>query len=575
MSRDLTAMFGLSRDDWSRRLFFFVLVVLVSYIVLAPLLTLFYGSVSTGSPGEPGVFSLDGYRELFLSPRTYQLLFNSVVYATGSTIIAFLIGGLMAWSVQRTDIPGKPLITFLALFPLFMPPVLATIGWNLLLDPNIGLINKIVEAVFGGRAPFDVNTLAGMIWVGGVLEVPLVFLWLWPALAAMDPTLEEAAAMTGATPLRTIRTIVLPLITPALAAAFLINFVLAIEDVTVPIIIGLPAGINVLASEIYIAYIRVPTDFHSTSVHAVFLLFITALLTVGYLRLTRSSERYVTIKGRGYRPSLIALGKVRWPLTILIALLIFFTVILPVFILVWTSLSPYLRTPSIEGLKVLSLEAYRKLLVDDEARRGLVNTAILGIGSAVVVMALAVMISWFQIRSKYRFRKVLDLIAFLPVAIPGLVVGLSLMWLYLTIKVPIYGTLWILGLAFVTRFLPYGVRLTYSGFAQLHHELEEAAQVSKSGWFKALYTISVPLLMPTLMVGIIYLILRAFRELSASLLLTSFGNEPYSVVAYHMWDGGEVGKAAAYGVIAMIVMTTIVLIAQRWVGRNMTSMAES
>lgn len=550
-------------DRSVRRVVIGATTAIVVFLVVVPLLFLIYGSVNTGLPGEPGKYSIQRFAEVLTEWRTYRLFGNSVVYAAGSTIVAFVIGGLLCWFVQRTDLPAKGAFMFFALFPLFLPPVLLSVAWTLLLDPQIGLLNVLMKAIFGIGPIFNINSMMGMIWVGGMLEVPLVFLWLWPAFAAMDPTLEEAGAMCKASPLAVIRTITMPIVLPAIAAVFLISFVLSIEDVTVPIVIGLPAHINVIASEIYLAYVRVPTDMHSASVYAVLLLSITVLLMLYYRRLTSHSERYVTVRGRGYRPMLFPLGRARGATTLAMVLVLVVIVALPTFILLWTSMSPYLQVPSVAGLKTLSTRWYLALLNDPAAVRGLVNTSILGLGAAAVVMTLAIIIGWVQLRSRARFRQALDVLSFLPIAIPGLVIGISLMWLYLSLPIPVYGTLWILGIAFVTRFLPYGVRLTYSGFSQIHNELEEAALVSGSGWAKTLRTISVPLLAPTLLVGVIYTVLRCFREFSSSILLSSFGNESYSVVAYHIWDGGETSKAAAYGVVAMVVMTVVVVIAQR------------
>ncbi len=400
------------------------------------------------------------------------------------------------------------------------------------------------------------------------MDMPLVFLWLWPALAAMDPGLEEAAAMARAAPARVIRTISLPLVLPSLASVFLIAFVLAIEDLTVPVVIGLPARVNVFATEIYLAYARVPTDVHAASVDAVLLLAITVALVLVYRRLTRRTERYSVVRGRGYRPTPARLGRARWPLAGLLALVLLVTVGLPLFVLLWTSLTRYLQVPSAAGLRQLSLDWYATLVHDPMALRGFWNTTLLGVGTALVVMPLAVVVGWMVIRGRARLAILLDFLAFLPIAVPGLVVGLSLMWLYLTLPLPVYGTLWILGIAFVTRFVPYGVRLAYAGFSQLHPELEEAAYVAGSGWGRTLRTVSLPLLAPTLTAGGIYTILLAFRELGASLLLFSFGNEPYSVVAYQLWDAGEPGKTAAYGVLAIAVMVVLVLGVQRVTGRG-------
>jgi iron(III) transport system permease protein len=224
--------------------------------------------------------------------------------------------------------------------------------------------------------------------------------------------------------------------------------------------------------------------------------------------------------------------------------------------------------PSWAGLRGLSLQWYQFLVEDSMVVRGFVNTTILGTGTALVVVLVSVVVGWAVVRTRARWPAWLDLLAFLPIAIPGLVVGLSLMWLYLTLPLPVYGTMWILGIAFVTRFIPYGVRLAYAGFSQLHAELEEAAYVAGSGWAKAMWTISLPLLAPTLTVGAIYTILRSFRELGSSLLLASFEHEPYSVVAYHIWTAGEPGKTAAYGMVAIVVMTTLVRGVQRLAGRR-------
>ncbi len=545
-------------------------VVALLYLCALPLLFLLFGSTNTGSPGQVGTFSLDKFAEVLSAGRTYRLIGVSVVYAAGAALISFSLGGLLTWLVQRTDLPGKGVFTFIVLFPLFMPAVLISISWILLLDENIGLINRVLQNSLGlADAPFNVHTLFGMIWVRGLMDVPLVFLWLWPAFSAMDPSLEEAAAMSRAGRFQTIRTITLPLMLPALLATFLISFVLTLEDVTVPIFIGLTAGINVFASEIYLATSRAPTDVNGASVYAVLLLAITLVLTIIYRRLTYQTEQFVIIRGRGYRPQPVPLGRARIPMTIFVAFSLLVIVGLPLFVLAWTSLSRFLQVPSMNGLRNLSFRWYQILAVDPEALRGFINSALLGVISSAIVMALAVIVGWIVIRSRSRVREGLDFLAFLPISVPGLVIGLSLMWLYLSLPLPIYGTFWILVIAYVTRFIPYGVRLTYAGFAQLHKELEEAAYVAGSGWGKTLTTISLPLLAPTLTVGMIYIFLRAFRELPASLLLASFGNEPYSVVSYHMWSAGEPGKTAGYGIVALLVVAAIVFTVQKLTRRRL------
>lgn len=551
-----------------RRVVLALSVAILLFLVVVPVAFLLYGSVVSVAPGQEGQLSFGKYVEVLTEGRTYRILGNSVIYAVGSTLVSFVLGTVLVWFVQRTDIPGKAGLGFLALFPIFMPVVLEVVGWKLLLDPDSGVINSLLVSWGLSWLVLDINTLYGMILVAGLIHMPLVYLWMWPALRAMDPSLEEAAAMSRSRPLRVLRTVTFPVLLPALGATFLINLVLAMEDIIIPAVIGLPAGISVLSTEIFLAYTNVPVDVQAASVYGVLLLGITVALMLFYRRLTSQEQRYAVVRGRGYRPTVTKLGRARWPFAGALYLVMGLVVGLPVLVLVWTSLSPYLRAPSVDGFRDLTLTWYQALTTDALAIRGLVNTTILGIVAAVCVMLLALVIGWLVIHGKGKGITLLDLLAFSPIAIPGLVLGLSLLWLYASLPLPIYGTLVVLGIAFVTRFIPYGVRLTYSALKQLHKELEEAAYVAGSGWGKTLRTITLPLLTPTLVVTGIYTMLRVFQEVGASLLLATYGTEPYSVVAYNLWEAGETGKTAAYGVVAIVIVSVMVIFAERITRRH-------
>jgi iron(III) transport system permease protein len=562
-----------TRSDVVRSTLTLLVALTLVYLVAVPVLVLIFGSVKIGPPGQAGPLTLDSYARILSDPRSYRLMAVSFAYGIFSTILACFVGGAIAWLIRRTDLPGRAVFTFVALLPLFMPTVLTTIGWVLLLDRNVGLINGMLQPLLGVRSgPFDVYTFAGMVWVRAVLDIPLVILWLWPALSAMDPSLEEAGATSGSGSAKVIRTITLPLLRPALLAAFLISFVASLEDVTVPILIGFRARVDVFASEIFLASSRVPRDLQGASAYAVILLAITMSFTLLYRRLTFQSERFVTIRGRGYRPAVIPLGRWRMPAALGLSAVLAVVVGLPLFMLVWTSFSPFLQVPSLGRLGSLNLDSYAQLLRDPIMLRGIANTVIYGFLSGLAVMTLALVVGWLVIRSRSRFAFGLDFLAFSPIAVPGLAVGLALIILYLTLPdVGIYGTGAILVIAYITRFIPFGVRLSYAGFTQMHPELEEAAAVSGSGWVKSLRTIAAPLLAPTLLVGGIYIFLRVFRELPASLLLTSFNNEPYSVVAFNVWESGRTTVVAAYGVVAILVITLIVAAVQRWRGSIVTA----
>lgn len=542
---------------------------ILCYLVIVPLVALLLGSLSTGAIGSFEDPSLHTYLSILRDRATYQLFGNSILYALGSTVLALVVGGYLAWLVQRTDVALRRAITFLTLFPLLIPSVLSAAAWVLLLDPRIGLLNQAFGPWLGfDRGPFNAYSLLGMITVRGVVDIPLAFLWLWPAFRAMDPSLDEAAAISGARPTLATLSITFPLLRPAILSAFVISFVLSLEDLTVPILIGLPARIRLFSTEIWVALGRVPRDVHSASVHGVLLLVTTILLLVAYRRVTRRAEKFAIVRGRAYRPYVLSLGRFRWPHTVGALVVLVLIGVLPVLMLVWTSLAPYVQVPSLDGLETLNLNAYLALFKDTKAIDGFKTSTLIGLGAAGAIMVMALVVGWVSVRSKMRLRGALDFIAFSPIAIPGVVLGLSLMWLYLALPVPFYGTAVILGIAYVTRFVPFGVRLTSSGFMQLHPELDEAASVSGATWLSTLRTVSVPLLAPTLVVGFTYVFLRAYLELSASLLLASYGNEPYSVVAYQFWASGEAGKTAAYGVVAILVMSAIVLSVQRLTGRS-------
>jgi iron(III) transport system permease protein len=550
-----------------RRVAFLVVTALLLWLVVVPVGFVIYGSLNTGLPGLPGVFSLRDYSEILSSAFTYQLLGRTLEFAVGSAVLSFVLGTLLAWFTVRTDVPGKKALRLLALFPVFMPVVLEVVAWKLLLDPEGGLISKGLKSLHLSFLIFDVNSMYGMILLGGILQMPLVYLWMWPALLAMDPSLEDAAALSHAGWWRTMRTVTLPLLLPSLAATFLINLVLAMEDIVIPTIIGLPSHVTVLASQVFLAYTNVPSDIQAACVYGVMLLTMTVLLMLVYRKLTARSERYAVVRGRGYRPTPIRLGRARWPCAIALYVIMFVVVVLPVFILVWTSLTPFLQVPSLSALHHLTGEWYSALTSDPTASSGLINSAVLSLATAVTVAAIAVIVGWMIARGGGHGRGFIDVLAFAPIAVPGLVFGLSLLWLYASLPIPIYGTLYVLWIAYVTRFIPYGVRLTTSAVKQVHVELEEVAYVSGAGWGRTLRTVTLPLIRPTIMVACVYTILRVFQEVGASLFLVQLGTTPYSVVAYNYWDGGAVGKTAAYGVVAIGIVVVLVVGVQAAVRR--------
>ncbi len=561
----------------SRRIFLSVPILLVAYLTVIPLGMLVIGAFKTGDPGVVGEFTLKHFADAYLDPTIYPLLFNSAAYALGTSILSLIIGTTLAWIVERTDTPFKSFFYALTLVPFIIPGVLHTIAWIYLLSPRIGFINRVLVATLGlSSPPFDIFTMGGMVWVEAMHLSPIVFVLMTAAFRSMDPALEEAAMSSGASTLTTLRRVTLPLMLPALLSVVLIMFIRGLESFEVPALIGLPVQIRVFTSRIYLALKNFPPEYGLAGAYSVTLIALSAMGIYFYNRATARSEQFSTVSGKAFRPRTIELGKWRWVALGIFAVYFLLIVGLPFFILLWGSLVPYFTPPAWEMLDRLTLDNYRELNVFAcqpgqsycvRAQQAFINSLLLGIGSATIVMVLTAIISWISTHTKWRGRGLLDLMAFLPITVPGLVIAVSLMWVYLTLKIGIYGTLWILLIAYVTRFMPYGVRTISATMVQINRELEEASQISGGSWWQTFRRVTLPLLKPGLLAGWVYILIVSMRELSTSVLLASSQSQVVAVLVFDMLEGGNVTKLAALSVIFIVSLITLVMIAQKLGGR--------
>jgi iron(III) transport system permease protein len=540
-------------------------IALIAYLTLVPLGMLFYGSFKSSPPGVAGHFTLDHYATLFKGSEMINAFKNSIVFSLGTSLLAFLGGVYLAWMTERTNMPLKKAVYGSILVPLIVPGLLTTIGWIMLFSRRSGVLNLIATQYLGFDRPIDIYNMAGMIWVLGSDQIPLAFLLLTASFRSMDPALEEAAIISGTGIVRTTFRITLRILLPAILAVWIISFVRAIENFEVPALIGIPAGILVFATEVYLATHKVPTDFGLASTFAIVYLAITALGILIYLKATKISERFTTITGKGYRPTAFDLGPWRYPLallTLLVSLIIF---ILPVLTLIWSSFLPFYMAPSKEALESLTWDNYKRLFSLPLINRAFWNSFILGITSSTVVMTLTAVIAWIVVRTQWRGKGFLDFLAFSPIAIPGLVLGIAILWLYLTLPIPIYGTIWILLMAYIIKYLPYGMRACSSSMHQIQKELEEASEISGASWADTFMRIILPLLIPGFVAGWIYVITHSFRELSTSIMLYRSGTEVLSVVIFELWDAGQYPELCALGMTLVVILVAISLLA-RWIG---------
>ena len=385
----------------------------------------------------------------------------------------------------------------------------------------------------------DVFSIWGMIWVEGLQLSPIVFLLMVASFRSMDPSLEESALMSGAGRWKVFRMITVPLARPAIVAAILIMVVRSLESFEVPALLGLQNGTYVFTSRIYFVLRDYPPDLSAAGALAIGLLAIAIIGVVISNYAGRASKNFQTVTGKGFRPRPIQLGKWRPVAGVLIVLYFLLTVVAPLLVLLYTSLLRFYAPPSKDTLSNITFDNYKQLAHTSDALTALKNSLILGLSSATLVMAFMAVAAWIVVRSRIPGRKVLDGLAFMPLVVPGLVLGLALSFVYLRSPIPIYGTLFILLISYCTRYLPYGMRYSATSMQQISNELEESALVNGASWWQTFRRVLLPLLMPGLIAGWVYILVVSFRELSSSILLYSPGNEVLSILIFEQFENGQ------------------------------------
>src|SRR5215468_10664993 len=539
-------------------------IALVVWLSLVPLVFLLWQSFLTPqTASRPAVFTLDNFRTAYFSAETFRLFFNSVQYAAGTSVFALVLGTALAWMNERTNTPFKRLFFALSLIPLVIPGILFTVSWIMLASPKIGILNVWLQWLLNTDTVFfNIYSIAGMIWTDGLHYSPMAFLLMTAAFRSMDPSLEESAMMSGASVLQIARKITLKLAWPAALASLLILFVRSLESFEVPALLGLPVGIQVYTSSIYQAIHQYPSQVGLASAYGVTLLLITSFGVYLQSRFSYQGSRYSTVTGKGFRPRTIDLGVWRYVTAGLFIVYFMVIVLLPFLVLVWSSLQKFYSAPSWAALGRVSLDSYRTVLDYPQFWQTVQNSLFLSLATATIVLLLGAVISWVVVRTRIQGRWILDNLASLPLVFPGLVLGLSIMICYLYIDIGVYGTIWIMLIAYVTRFLPYGMRYNSTSMLQIHKELEESAAMSGASWSMTFRRVVLPLLKPGLLAGFIYVMIVSIRELASSILLYSPGSEVVSIMIWELWQNGQYVELAALGVMLIAALFVLVLLAQ-------------
>ncbi len=541
---------------------------LLIYLAVLPLFVLVLGSFQVEVAPRQFALTLQNYLAAYASPYTYSTFRNSLVFASGSALLAFALGTTLAWLVERTNTPLRLVFIPIAVVPLILPGVLESIAWIFLLSPKFGYLNVALMSLLGlESAPFNVFSIGGMIWVQAVGQVPLAFLMMVAAFKSMDPSLEESAMMSGAGTWQTLRRVTLRLLMPTSASVLLILLVRSLEAFEIPALIGIPARIFVYTSEIFLAYNEYPPDYGRGAALAIGLLLLSAAGVWLYTRGTRESERFQTVTGKAFRPRQFDLGLWRWAGFGFLALYFVVVVLLPFLVLLWASFLPFFATPNLQALKLLSFDNYNYLFQFAPFSGAMKNSIILAFLSGSVAMLLTSLIAWIVYKSHLPGAWALDFLAFLPVAVPGIVLGMALILLYVAFPLPIYGTIWLLLIAYVTKYLPYGMRAASGSIIQVHRELEEAAAASGASWWQTFKRVTLPLLRPGFVAGWIYIFIVSFREFSTSILLATGESRVLSILLFTMFEQGQVTVVAAIGVVMILTLLTIVAVFYKVSGR--------
>ena len=539
------------------------LLAILGFLVVYPVLTLLLGALTDTNPVVDGLslshLSIAHFLTVAANPNVAEALFNTLLACGGGTAIAVAIGLLFSWIVVRTNTPFKGFIAAASILPLFAPPLVAGVAWSILGSPKTGLINTVFKWA-GLDWHVDFYSLSGLIFVFGIYYAPYVYMFTASALRNMDPSLEEAAEISGASAFSTLFTVTFPLIMPAIVSGMLLSFIVMLGIYGVPAVLGAPANINVLTTYIFKLTNWSPPLYNTAAAVAIILMLVTGVLVLLQQKVL-SGRSYTTVAGKAFRPRSLDLGPWRWLTFALGALYLLVVVVLPMLALTVAAFRKFMFIRDVNALfdpRAYSLIHFNAIFDNPLTIRSIYNAIEVGLITAVVGGALAFAIGYTIHRTRLPGRGAIDLISTVPVAIPGLVVGVAYLWAWIGIPGGLYGTIWILALAFIARFMPDTVKALSTSFMQIHRELEEAAWVCGKGTLATIASIVLPLARPGVIASMTLLFVLSIRELGSSLFLYTSDTMVMSVLLLDYYEGGNVGKTAAFSLVQTVLLGVLI-----------------
>jgi len=536
-----------------------LLLAFIAFLVVTPLFLLLLNSFQIGKPGGEVVYGLQGWRLAFTSLGIIDAIYNSFSLAITRQIIATIIGIFLAWLLARTDIPMKKGLEFMFWLSFFLPALPVTLGWILLLDPKYGLLNQLLSKVpFVQIPPFDIYSYWGIIWVHlATTGVSLKVMLLTPAFRNLDASLEESSRVAGAGPIRTLLRIIVPVMMPVLLVTTILGLIRSLEAFEIELVLGVPIGLHVFSTKIHSFVTHEPPQFPAATALGTFFLFI-LLSLVALQRLYIGRRSFVTVTGKGFSTRPLSLGRWKYPIFAAVLLIALSITLLPTAFLF---LGTFMKLFGFFNIaNPFTLDNWKGVLSDPILLRSLKNTLVLGFSAAGIGIFVSSLVAYVIVKSRFRARAVLDFLSWLPWSIPGILLGMALLWTFLLIHkiVPIYGTMGALVLAMAISGLPVCVQVMKSFLMQLGDELEEASMVAGASWLTTYRRIIFPLLLPCFIVVGLLEFISAARNISTVVLLATGQTRPLSLLMLDYAAGAELERAT---VVATVIVAIVVVAA--------------
>ena len=530
--------------------------ILAAAFVLYPVFYLFQAAFDVGDPNvrPPEAYGLDNFA---LLPNYSEIMLNTLGVAFAATVMALVFGFVIAWILTRTNVPMRAALEQLMAVPYYVTPLLGALAWALLGSPESGFINQLWRAAGAKEALFDVTGPIGIAWVMALFEGSVAFVMISAVMKSMDPSLEEASQVIGASRWRTMIRVTLPLVAPGVLGAAIYVFAEMLGSFSAALVLGSPNRFYVITTAIYQLVSQYPPRLPLAAAMGVSLFAVMFAMIYLYRRITHGRS-YVTVSGKAFRPRVMEVGRLRWALFAVCAVYLLMSVVLPMATLAFASVQRLATVfPKASNL---TLEHYATAFSLNAVRSAMGNSLLLGFLTATIGIVLTGLLAWMIQRSRLPGRNVLEYIVMFPQAVPRLVFAFGMMWAWLVFPLPVYGTLWILLIAYLTVFLPLGVRTISGVLVQLDKSLEECGEVCGASWFYRMRTITMPLLRPGLIAAWLLIFVASVRELGASILLMGPNSKVLTPAIVEAFFSSSSELTAAMALIQTVVVGAVMLV---------------